>query len=222
MRPREPFRIEKNVPMPADAEPVPAPRGNTREDEVKAHVARYFHGLGADTIVVQAVDYDEEKRLSDLMSDLLERTTISKNSRLRGDVIAKWSGGEKRIVEAKGLPTGEQQRAKYFQVGLAQLLQNMTDDRARFSLALPEVDSYRRAARSGKGPNGHSLPIRGSGHGRRARITPCRLRKSDQDTGDAALASDDGPDLLDRRQAGRGAQALPSKKERKTGSGRRG
>jgi len=58
------------------------------------------------------------------------------------DIDAR-KGGERWVIEVKGRGSRPQMRVNFFLAVLGELLQRMDDDRARYSIALPDLPQYR-------------------------------------------------------------------------------
>lgn len=65
-------------------------------------------------------------------------------ARERGIDIMATRGDEKWIVEVKGIGSRPEMRVNYFIGILGEILQRMTDPKARYSIALPDVPQFHR------------------------------------------------------------------------------
>jgi hypothetical protein len=90
------------------------------------------------------LEEDDVKRL--LQSDLESRgrRVKVKYGRERGSDVDAQNGSAHWIIEAKGWGRGvEQQQGNYFLCALAELLQRMRLDEAKYSIAFPDLPRYR-------------------------------------------------------------------------------
>jgi hypothetical protein len=108
-----------HVPDPAPVAPQPPqPAEFVAEDDVKRHVQHWLESEGWVVTVVwgKGLGIDMDARREGL----------------------RW------IIEAKGQGSRPQMRVNFFLGALGELLQRMTDPEARYSMAMPDLQQYRR------------------------------------------------------------------------------
>ena len=62
----------------------------------------------------------------------------------RGIDVEATRDGERWVIEAKGCGSSDQMRGNYFIAMLGETLQRMSDDDARYSIAMPDMRRFRR------------------------------------------------------------------------------
>ena len=91
--------------------------------------------------------YLEEDELKKILKEYLERdnwtVTVAWGKKRGIDIDAK-KGKHRWIIEAKGCGSLSPMRVNYFISGLGELLQHMDDYDAKYSLAVPDIEQFKK------------------------------------------------------------------------------
>ena len=86
---------------------------------------------------------DVKKVLADYLKNDSWKCEVAWGHKQGSDIIAT-KGDEKWIIEVKGPGSRQPMRVNYFISILGETLQRMNDDKARYSIAFPDLEQYRK------------------------------------------------------------------------------
>ena len=86
---------------------------------------------------------DVKKILADYLTKCGWQCQIAWGHAKGSDIVAT-KDGDKWIIEVKGPASRQPMRVNYFISILGETLQRMDDEKARYSIAFPDLDQYRR------------------------------------------------------------------------------